>query len=802
MDDVRSLPTSSTSSQEEPSNSCLFALVTKNLMMCQDSLSLDQFLSPRPACSAPQQIQDVAATARSPVDEDPFVDNLPNSSEATQSNDAVELPESMPASKKDPVTSPDNTSILSPKEEVADDPIQEIERCCLTWRAGKVKPYWLVIDEPKFGQLQGCALRIQLDQRVLKVYSVDTIYPTPDDARKACALAALADGVLDFIQHGDGRTETVPISDEPSNEVSPSDAFENTTLTVQAFYETLPKPFPEHMDGKTAQEINASSWLNMMIQSARGSMLNAKFIWTMGPKLGLHGCLLRLERPMECRSYLVDAKFTKRTEAKAAVCLQAMWQGIGDYIRRAAGEVKNKIPVETRRLVTDIIYPTILSEYRKVLPGSSPSFEWISDKDACGCILIVQLSPSPSPEQVRRYSVPVEYRNRNDAKTAVMFLAAQQGVIDFIRFRGQPPPPDYVPFDPYFVSPTNTAGRKRKSILEQSFMQLGNGGMNSSRKRFKLSGGFQGNFWATNPQGIAPYNSMWNNPGSLYQTGSWFSPRTPGPAELGSVAGSAYMGPPAGHLQPALAVGIPTMYSFPQALLHFDSGSSGGVYFGHEAPVNGGDRAVYYASGAPQPPPSAVPPAEPYHIPSSSLRGYGTTPASGLNYPPYHSPSSVAGTYISQFQQPYQMEPVVTPSYPFYPGHTVAQGFVPYHAPLAQGTTIPISVSPASSISSAACPPLVASTLTLNSVQPVQTDAATNPTATVIPSSPISASVSVSTADKDNGRQAVKTATSPSTLVQSTTAGTSTLVEQKSVADRSGNDAKSQKFQSAFDRNC
>ena len=39
--------------------------------------------------------------------------------------------------------------------------------------------------------------------------------------------------------------------------------------------------------------------------------------------------------------------------------------------------------------------------------------------------------------------VPSDFRNRNDAKIAVLQLAFEQSAIEFLRFRGEPPPEGY-----------------------------------------------------------------------------------------------------------------------------------------------------------------------------------------------------------------------------------------------------------------------------------------------------------------------------------------------------------------------
>lgn len=240
----------------------------------------------------------------------------------------------------------------------------------------------------------GCALRIDLSQRLSKVFSVDTVYDSGEDAKRACADVALAEGVLDFIKQWDSQTEPTL----PSGERQPQDILGNIdTWSVQSFFETLPRPFPEPVEDKTAHEINGSAWLNTTIQTARGGKLVAKFIWTISELSGseypqprndrvvnptsVHGCLLRLERPGECKSYLVDAKFSKRAEAKAAVCLQAMSQGVGSYIREIAKEVEAKVPAEMKRQVNEVLLPTLLSEYRKLRPGATPDFDFSVDTD-------------------------------------------------------------------------------------------------------------------------------------------------------------------------------------------------------------------------------------------------------------------------------------------------------------------------------------------------------------------------------------------------------------------------------------
>jgi hypothetical protein len=58
----------------------------------------------------------------------------------------------------------------------------------------------------------------------------------------------------------------------------------------------------------------------------------------------------------------------------------------------------------------------------------------------------------------------VEYRTKAHAKAAVACLAAEQGLIDLLRFQGATPPPDYIPFWEAQVNGTgdNYAGKRKE----------------------------------------------------------------------------------------------------------------------------------------------------------------------------------------------------------------------------------------------------------------------------------------------------------------------------------------------------
>ena len=104
-------------------------------------------------------------------------------------------------------------------------------------------------------------------------------------AKAACAADAIVEGILDFIMFGNGQTAPAEkrLFEPEQDDMS---AAPPVTLTLQGFFEALPRPLPEPVDEKTVAEINAPGWLNSLIQSARGGKFELKFIWTTDTKLG------------------------------------------------------------------------------------------------------------------------------------------------------------------------------------------------------------------------------------------------------------------------------------------------------------------------------------------------------------------------------------------------------------------------------------------------------------------------------------------------------------------------------------
>ena len=74
--------------------------------------------------------------------------------------------------------------------------------------------------------------------------------------------------------------------------------------------------------------------------------------------------------------------------------------------------------------------------------------------------MTLELDSHSGTQQPRKYSVAAEYRNRNDAKFAAVLRSVEDGALEFLKFRGRPPPSGYVPFAA--SSDRQPASRKRK----------------------------------------------------------------------------------------------------------------------------------------------------------------------------------------------------------------------------------------------------------------------------------------------------------------------------------------------------
>ena len=112
--------------------------------------------------------------------------------------------------------------------------------------------------------------------------------------------------------------------------------------------------------------------------------------------------MLRLARPGEVRTYMVEPQFSKRADAKSAVCLAALAAGVGTYVRGIGDAVEAKISPEARSFVFDNIFPLLLTEYGKFWPNKPPEmFEYTKDRDGV-CGPPFSLTPLKTPRASQR----------------------------------------------------------------------------------------------------------------------------------------------------------------------------------------------------------------------------------------------------------------------------------------------------------------------------------------------------------------------------------------------------------------
>ncbi|KAG2125842.1 hypothetical protein BD769DRAFT_1668647 [Suillus cothurnatus] len=64
-----------------------------------------------------------------------------------------------------------------------------------------------------------------------------------------------------------------------SSDINSVSANKQPPLTLQAFYESLPRPFPESFESKDVNEFGAPGYMNTLIQNARGGKLTTTFIF-------------------------------------------------------------------------------------------------------------------------------------------------------------------------------------------------------------------------------------------------------------------------------------------------------------------------------------------------------------------------------------------------------------------------------------------------------------------------------------------------------------------------------------------
>jgi hypothetical protein len=57
--------------------------------------------------------------------------------------------------------------------------------------------------------------------------------------------------------------------------------------------------------------------------------------------------------------------------------------------------------------------------------------------------MTLKLTGQPEGHEKCSWTVPADFRNRNDAQVVVIHAAFEQGAIEFLRFKGESPPEGY-----------------------------------------------------------------------------------------------------------------------------------------------------------------------------------------------------------------------------------------------------------------------------------------------------------------------------------------------------------------------
>ncbi|TEB26458.1 hypothetical protein FA13DRAFT_1816903 [Coprinellus micaceus] len=329
---------------------------------------------------------------------------------------------------------------------------QDIDRICKEWRVGVTPEYTLYRHRKGKERETGCALRISLTPHVRRVFSTGTDFSDPEVAKAACALLALEEGVVDFIMHGNGqKAKPQAISDQPLLTLPPRQIPSYIQMSVQEFFDALPRPFVEPIDdGKIASDVQWANMLNMIIQGAKMHGLKTMFYFTdTETRTGLTGCVLRvvISDPSVLaivspsgkelvKTYIVDPHFVKTNDAKTAVCMVAITQNLRGYLADISStyDKATKHSREFDRKVSEATYRMLSKLLRRKTP---PTFEYVGSTkpNGFGCSLSVDVSSDPASPDMRRFStVSSHYGSKPDARIAALVEAAKRGIVEQLIF--------------------------------------------------------------------------------------------------------------------------------------------------------------------------------------------------------------------------------------------------------------------------------------------------------------------------------------------------------------------------------
>ncbi|KAJ3746066.1 hypothetical protein DFH05DRAFT_906756 [Lentinula detonsa] len=335
----------------------------------------------------------------------------------------------------------------------SNNPVKRIDDCFSRWRPGINAPQWFTYEH-------GAALKVQLaSPRIFRVFS--TPENTKSDAQVLCARLAIDSGVLEFIKFGDGQVR--PSS--PNSSVSDS---KDTLvwLNVQEFIKTLPRPFPEPEFEDNPQKIEDEilQWFNKLSQDANKARTDPlKLYFHFLQVKHSFGCVLRIETPdsdpTEARTYLVEPRFSKKVKAKVGVCIQAMSENVGGFLRTyfpvesqtTTSTVLSLLTPQMRQLANQTLWPMLEAACQEIGPQATIMVHYSRKAGKFGCTLTAVVpslsdrttgaTPNDSGKISRKWSVPTTYSCRPDARIALL-CETGESVLQFIRFPGVVPSRD------------------------------------------------------------------------------------------------------------------------------------------------------------------------------------------------------------------------------------------------------------------------------------------------------------------------------------------------------------------------
>ncbi|KAJ2917289.1 hypothetical protein MD484_g3101, partial [Candolleomyces efflorescens] len=358
----------------------------------------------------------------------------------------------------------------------AEKAMEEIQHLCEEWRpGGTVQPEFIPFRLGKNSQELGCALRLALTSHAMRIYSCNPEHSSFDQARAACALVAIDEGVREYIMYGNGQKTKPSASEAPAKvQVVPP---MHQQLSLQEFFDTLPRPFVESVDeSKGVYEHQWSSRLNVIIQGAKLHTCRACYHFSSsGTKNSLTGCVLRIvishppilaalgfsERKELVKTYIVDPHFVKSNDAKMAVCIVAVTQNVREYLADILNKYEEKTQTsrEFERITSDNFMKLAGRLLKRLDPRKKISFDYLGSGVPAkgkaggdnligyGCSLRVDVGAKDQASDMRTFSVPAQYPSKPEAKIAAIIEAAKEGLMELLRFpAGAEPAGGYVSY--------------------------------------------------------------------------------------------------------------------------------------------------------------------------------------------------------------------------------------------------------------------------------------------------------------------------------------------------------------------